>query len=597
MSTLETPAQAEGERLDGVLMAIIANRFNAVVREMTSTLLRAGRSAVLTIARDFSCSIVTSEDELLAATEGIPVHVFGAHLQSAQLNRVYAGDIHDGDAFLDNDPYTGNTHHADHTILVPVFHEGEHVFTAVAKAHMADLGNSQPTQYMPFAKDIYEEGALNFPCIRIQQERQDVAEIIRMCRRRIRVPDQWYGDYLATLGAARTGERRIKEILDKYGVPLIRQFVGEWFDYSERMAADSIKTVPAGEYVRHGQHDRFGPYDPIKIKSVIKVDPKAERIEVDLTENPDCVEAGLNLSEATTTACALTGVLHNLDPAIPKNSGAFRRIKVKLRENCVTGIPQHPRSCSVATTNVADRLVNITGAAFEQAGEEWGIAEGGLGMNIGYGVISGVDFRTDEPYVNQLCIGNNGGPATFENDGWLTYTLPVVSGHMYRDSVEIDEQKYPVEFHSTKLVVDSGGAGRTRGGAGIEIIVGARGKPMRIIWSGDCHETRPKGVHDGLEGGGPRTAIREADGTERELEPLGEHVVEPGTFIIGRECGGGGFGDPVDREPERVLADVREKWISPEAAREIYRVALAYDEESGRTVLDEEGTRQLRAEE
>src|SRR5581483_368730 len=213
--TTGTAAPAAGqdvdEAFDPALMAVIANRLDAIVREMTTTLLRAGRSAVINVARDFSCSIVTAQDELLASAEGVPVHVFGSHLQSAEMRRRHP-DLMEGDAYLDNDPYTGNSHHADHTILVPVFVDDEHLFTAVAKAHQADLGNSQPTQYMPFAKDIYEEGALNFPCVLVQRDHEDIDDVIRMCRRRIRVPEQWYGDYLAMLGSARTGERRLKQL-------------------------------------------------------------------------------------------------------------------------------------------------------------------------------------------------------------------------------------------------------------------------------------------------------------------------------------------------------------------------------------------------
>src|SRR6185437_10794534 len=194
--------------LDPALMAVIAKRFDAIVREMGSTLLRAGRSAVINVARDFSCSIVTADDELLAAAEGLPVHIFGSQLQTAEMRRRHP-DLRPGDAFLDNDPYTGNSHHADHTILVPVFVGDRHLFTAVAKAHQADIGNSTPTTYAAAAKDIYEEGALSFPCVQIQRDGEDVVDIIEMCRRRIRVPQQWYGDYLATLGAARTGERRL----------------------------------------------------------------------------------------------------------------------------------------------------------------------------------------------------------------------------------------------------------------------------------------------------------------------------------------------------------------------------------------------------
>ena len=130
------------------------------------------------------------------------------------MRELHGDDLAEGDAFIHNDPYLGNTHTADITILVPVFVDGEHVFTACAKAHQADCGNADPSTYMPYARDLYEEGGLNFPCVRIQRDYADIDDIVRMCRRRIRVPDMWYGDYLASVGAARIGERRIRELVD-----------------------------------------------------------------------------------------------------------------------------------------------------------------------------------------------------------------------------------------------------------------------------------------------------------------------------------------------------------------------------------------------
>ena len=198
-------------------MTVIANRLDGIVREMTNTLLRAARSAVISSARDFSCCILTGDNQLLASAEGLPVHIFGAHLQGENMARYHEGDIREGDAYLDNDPYGGNTHPADHTFLVPVFIDGEHLFTTVAKCHMADIGNSIPSSYFAKALDVYEEGALVFPGVRIQRDYKNEPDVIRMCRARIRVPDQWYGDALAALGSARIAERRLKELCRKYG--------------------------------------------------------------------------------------------------------------------------------------------------------------------------------------------------------------------------------------------------------------------------------------------------------------------------------------------------------------------------------------------
>jgi N-methylhydantoinase B len=594
--TSETITELE-RRIDPVLMPVLANRLEAIVREMTNTLLRTGRSAVLNIARDFSCSIVTAENELLATAEGLPVHVFGSHLQTKAMTELHP-DLAEGDAFLHNDPYLGNTHHADHTILVPVFVDGEHLFTACAKAHQADAGNSQPTSYMPFARDIYEEGALNFPCVRIQSGYSDNEDVIRMCRRRIRVPEQWYGDYLATLAAARIAERRLKELTEKYSVQTIRDFVLDWFDYSERRMTAALKGLPSGQLIGQGAVDPLPQLpDGIPIQVELNIDADVGRVEIDLRDNIDCVPAGLNESEACAINNVVTGVFNVLDADIPHNHGSFRRITVHLRENCVVGIPVHPTSCSVATTHVGDRLVNVTQAAFAEIGEGNGLAEGGSAMGPGFAVISGTDSRRNgDPFVNQLMIGINGGPAGPDCDGWLTWALPVCAGLLYRDSVEIDEQKYPIQIRSLELIPDSGGAGRHRGAPAGKLVFGPRDTEMSVIFPIDGHLNAPRGARGGLPGQ-PANALKiDASGAESQLPMVANETMLPGEWIVGIDCGGGGYGDPKSREPELVLRDVLEGWVSLEAARDLYGVVFSGSVEDETLVVDYEGTARQRNE-
>ena len=203
---MATAAINAGDGFDPVQLAIMANRVQAITREMTNTVVLTARSSVIGMARDFSCAILTGNSELPDAAEGLPVHIFGINLQAKAMRTLHP-DLREGDAFLHNDPYLGNSHPADHATLVPVFVDGEHLFTAAVKAHQADCGNAIPTTYYAAAKDVYMEGSLNFPCVKVQSGYKDNDDIIRMCRKRIRIPDQWYGDYLAGIGAARIGSR------------------------------------------------------------------------------------------------------------------------------------------------------------------------------------------------------------------------------------------------------------------------------------------------------------------------------------------------------------------------------------------------------
>ena len=445
---------------------------------MTNTLLRSARSAVINQARDFSCAIVTADGELLASAEGLPVHVIGSELLAQAMTELHS-ELAEGDAFLHNDPYLGNTHSADHAILVPVFFEGEHMFTAVAKAHQADCGNSLPTTYMPGAKDVYEEGALNFPCVRVQRDYADEQDVIRMCRRRIRVSELWYGDYLAALGAARIAERRLKELCERHGAATVRGLIAEWFDYSELRMTEAIRALPAGRLQGASTHDAYpGLPDGVPLKVEITVDSEEGRIELDLRDNPDNYPGGLNQSRACATANVTIGLFNSIDPDIPHNAGTFRRVDVRLREGCIAGIPRFPHSCSMATTNVADRLVSLTQAAFASVSDRYGLAEGAMGMPPSMAVVSGVDERFDDaPYVNQLFLGSAGGPASPEADGWPTYLLPVCASLVYKDSVEVDEQRYPIHVFEQRLLPDTEGAGRHRGGLGCRVSYGPKAAP------------------------------------------------------------------------------------------------------------------------
>ena len=156
-------------------------------------------------------------------------------------------DLRRGDAFLHNSPYHGNSHAADHTILVPVIDDdGVHRFTAFAKAHQADIGNARPSSYYGTARDVYEEGALIFPAVQVQRGYRDIDDIIRMCMTRIRVPEQWYGDYLALVGAARIGERELLALGREIGWDELDDLARHWFDYAEGCMAAAIRRLPAG---------------------------------------------------------------------------------------------------------------------------------------------------------------------------------------------------------------------------------------------------------------------------------------------------------------------------------------------------------------
>ena len=585
--------------LDPVLLSVMANRLDGIVREMTNTLLRAARSAVISSARDFSCCLVTGDDQLLAPAEGLPVHIFGCHIQTANMRRYHAGDIRRGDAYLDNDPYGGNTHPADHTFMVPVFFEGEHLFTSVAKCHMADIGNSIPSSYFVLARDVYHEGALVFPGVRIQRDFRNIEDIVRMCRARIRVPDQWYGDYLAGLGSARVAERRLEQFCAKYGVATVKRFIRDWFDYSERRMIDNIRRMPKARLVNTGRSDPLEGILPggLDLKVIVEIDPEAAEIHVDLSDNPPCVDVGLNTSLGAATSAVVGAIFNALDNDLPRNAGSFRRLRFTYAEESVVAAPKFPHSCSVATTNVSERLVNITQSAFAQLGDGHGLSEGGTGLGVGMAVISGRDHRRgDAPFVNRMMLSTNGGPSSPVADGWVNYAIPVIAGLMYRDSVEVDELKHPVRVESLELVQDSAGAGRQRGAPAQAIALTPTGNPVTAVISCDGQHAPPRGVVGGHAGTPGETWLTGENGHAERLPNVVQVTWQRGQVLRGRDSSGGGYGDPLTRDPARVLHDVLEGWESRDKARMVYGVVFTGEIEDETLAVDVAATAALRAE-
>lgn len=608
------------ERVDPYLMIILPRMFEAISREMSFTLMRSGRSGVLNTARDFSSAIVTGDGRLFMIEEGLPSHVGTIHLSVEETLRLF-DDLAPGDCIFNNCPYTGNDHHADITIMVPVFYDDEIVFWAVNRAHQADIGAPIPTTYPFMATTIYEEG-IHFPCVRVQREYRDIKDIIRICTMKIRLPEQWYGDYLAQVGAARIGERRIIDLCERYGIDTLKGFTEEWLDYSEKLMIEEIKKMPKTIIENETTHDPpimfpNGPYSipattpavangiPLKVK--IQIDPDEAYITVDFRDNIENQPFGFNLCHATTLTGAYTGIFNNLSPNLPHNGGTLRRIKVLIDEGKIIGIPRYPASTACSTTNIFDRTVIMVSSAFAKLGSPWGMAEGNPGMPISSAVVSGYDWRRpghpgEVNYVNQLIIagGSAGGPGVHGHDGWVSYGIPGTGGVLYMDSIELDELRFPIIFKEFGIVTDSGGAGKYDGAPSGDLIFGPRKDQMLIAYLCDGVNFPAKGVR----GGGPGHPMvpskvkifKSGKIKESALPGMGIETLKRGEYIKSIIGGGGGYGDPLERDPELVRIRVRDEWVSPQKARETYGVVLKNVENSDKIEVDYEASKKLREE-
>jgi N-methylhydantoinase B len=566
----------KSQQLEPFLLAILSGRFTAVSKEMANTLARSGRSTVLNTAKDFSCGITDKRCRIVSIAEGLPIHLSAINLIPQVLLELFKDDIHPGDVFLNNSPYYGNTHHGDFSMCAPVFYKGELEYFVINRAHQGDTGAPIPTTFLPHAKTIFEEG-LHIPCVRVQRGHKDIEDVIRMIKYRNRIPDLWYGDYLAQVGSLRIAETRLIEMCDRYGVATLRAFIDQWQEYGkERMIAE-IKKLPQGEWEGEVCHDPVPGLVPegIRLKAKIIIDPKEGYITVDLRDNQDNIPCGMNLAESTSIGGSLVGVLYNLDPTIPHNDGAFSRIKILMKDGGVVGKPKFPVGTSVCTTNVCDRLMSLIQSTIAKIGPPYGIAEGCTSMGAASAVISGTDWRRGNvPFMNFL-VSPGPGPALYGHDGWLTCGCECVKGGIAIDSIELDEQRNPILFKKYELVTDSGGPGQWDGAPAADVVFGPRHDPGSYSWVVDEKVNPAKGVCGG-SAGRPSDVykINIKTGKKEELSAMDTVTLTPDERLVALHPGGAGYGNPLDRDPELVKSRVREGWVSLQRANDIYGVIL-----------------------
>ncbi len=591
----ETESTSAG--FDPLLLAVLSNRMQSIVREMSNIVKKASRSTAITNARDFSCGLLTFDHRLVCVEEAMPVHVTAMDLSTRPITDLF-GDVTEGDAFFSNSPYHGGTHHADMTLCVPVHLDGVPMFWTVARSHHADTGAHVPTTMDAYMRNVYEEG-MHIPVVRFQSQYRDREDVIRWCRHNIRESHIWYGDYQAQVGATRTAETRLKELGARYGRETILAFIDAWMEYGRRRARATIAALPAGTLSWTCRHDPVpGVADEgVAITAKVTIQPEAGKIVVDLRDNPDCVAGGINLSEACATGAGRIGVFYNLDPSLPHNDGSASCIDVLLRDGCIVGRPSYPAGTSNATMGVNDRLINAVQCAFAQLGAPYGLAEGGTEFGANMGVISGIDDRSGValPYINMLFLGLSTGPAVHGHDGWLTYEAPNGGGVLALDQVEIDEMTYPILIEERKIANNALGMGEWNGAPAMQGVYRPLSQAMTVAYCSDGDVNPPRGVVGGLEGTRAIDAKRLPDGSEIPLPAFHMETLNAGERIVFRTVSGGGYGPARDRDPARVARDADRGWIDADVARNVYGVVLAHASNGVDHIVDEEATARLRS--
>jgi len=436
--------KTEKEKLDPVLFAVIKARIDGIIGQMAETILRTSRNPILNICKDFTCSILTYDAKLLTMVNSLPPHILILGSSLRYVVECYKDDIHPGDCFVNNDPYSGNSHVGDFTMFAPVFYKGELVCWAASLCHLIDIGAYIPSSLNALAKDVYEEG-MHFPPMRIAKDYKETPEIVRLIKANFRYSEQWHGDFLAQVGSLWKGEQEAIKLCERYGGDVIKQFQDEYLDYGDRRVAEEIRKLPKGTWFIEALSEKIEPVAPegILLKMKMSIDPDEAVITFDLTEMPDQLPWGLNLSEACSRGACICGALPSLDPTLPRNDGVFRHFKFFLREGAVAGIPKWPASTSIATAEIADEVTHMAVLLWEQV--ESGRGHAGSGFEgAAIASTSGIDFRHDNaPYGFMCFLAASGGGASKGCDGWVNNFCINDCGNLAVSSVELTELAVP----------------------------------------------------------------------------------------------------------------------------------------------------------
>jgi len=557
------------ENIDVVTLGIIQSALCSIADEMSAALINTAYSTNIKDRRDCSCAIYTTKGEVVAQSEiGTPLHlgVMPAVVKTI-LKRYPLREINPGDDIIMNEPYpAGPGHLNDITVLSPVYYNNKLLAFVANQAHHVDVGGFAPGS-MPFGvKEIYQVG-LQIPPVKIVKRNVIDEEIMSLITDNVRTKTECRGDILAQVAANNVGEKRMNELFDKYGVTMLLRYMEEIMNYSERRMIAGIQKIPKGKYSFEDYLEGDGFVEkPIKIKATIEIKDKS--IFIDFTGTSEQVKGPINSRPPAVAACVYYVIKSVVDPELSPNSGAYRPIEIFIPEGTLLN-PRFPASVVHSNIVTSQRIVDVLLGALKQATPERVVAACSGTENLL--IIGGTDLKTGEPYTYIETYGGGQG-AMHNQDG-----MDGVHTHMTNTRnapIEVIETTYPLRVERYGLVPDSEGPGKFRGGLGmVREIVNTDGDATLTV-SSDRNKIKPWGVFGGKEASGAKCNIVLSRGKLKDLPSKMTTTLAKGEKIITVTPGGGGWGDPLERNPKKVQWDVIEGFISIKRAKEIYGVVI-----------------------
>jgi N-methylhydantoinase B len=560
--------------MDPVAVNIVDSTMVSICREMGIVLMKTAYSTIFSEALDFTCGLANMDGDLMAVADYCPSQIGGLpHLVKSCLKEIPASEIEDGDVILHNDPYRGGLHTPEHTFFKPIFVEGELMGFAVAIGHIQEVGGMVPGGFCGEATEIFHEG-LRVPPIKIKKRGKDSVEVWKLLLANVRTPRANYGDLCALIAAVDLGESRTVQVIEKYGKALFRETIRDLLDYSERRMRAELEAIPDGIYPFKDYIESDGVDEERTYVIEVEVHKFGSEIVIDYAGSSIQAKGPINATLGVATSAAYNAVLHMTDPSVPRNSGCFRPIRVLAPPGTIVNV-DYPAPEVGGNTETHPRIVGtILGAMANAVPNRTMAAEGGTHSNFVFG---GIDAETGDYFICYDIAGVGWGGRAFAdgNDG-----VDSINGNCRPTPIEVFETRFPWRVEYLAFDTDSGGAGKFRGGVGYTKQMICLNEEVTCSQMTDRHLFAPWGLYGGRPGGLGATLIlkagsarwqdmREAYG-KKSTSRYSNVRIKKGDRLRLVSPGGGGYGEPRDRDAELVLSDIQQGYVSAPAAEREY---------------------------
>jgi len=569
---LQEPVRTSAN-VDPFTAEIMRNYLLSTVKEMVTTTVRTAYSTCFSEGEDFTCGLFDRHGNMIAQAAGINVHAGGLSLLVRHFLDKF-DRFEPGDVIIHNDPYTGATHQADGAIFRPMFHGSDLLGFSVNRGHWTDIGGMAPGGWAGTARHVVQE-ALRIPAAKLYRGGVLNVEIREMIEHNIRFARQWWGDVQSQIASNITAERRLQAMVGKYGLPVVLGSFDAAIDYSRRRflkAMEGMPNISVTASDTYMEDDGFGG-GPYRVEVTISKSP--DRIVVDYSGSDPQALSTVNCSKGVALAATYAPLIAVLDADVPLNQGVIDLIEYRAPEGSLVN-PVYPAPCFASTADPADRISEIMQLALSKLLPER-VTAGcyATGNNLtagGFDPEQGGDFIW---YIFES--GGCGARATKDGNSAEWHLM----ANCKNESMEVWEQRYPVRFQRYELVRDSAGAGKWRGGLGVtrelEITL-----PTVLTANADRHVVPPSGLFGGQAGTVNRFSLIR-DGQDRTFKEwfgvpspskFSNMPAQVGDVLAVTQGGGGGYGDPLERAPDHVVADVLNGYVSAERARSDYGVVV-----------------------